>query len=509
MTLPILPTAPSRTDPTNFSVEADAWVAALGPWTDAANAMEASLQTSNLVGTSTTSLAVGTGSKGFTTQAGKAWIVGSYVFIVATSDRSRVMQGKVTAYNSGTGSLVVDVNISSGSGTYSSWDVGIANPSIGATTGANLAGTLQLTGTGANPSNVVLTRSDGATDAKNWYLQVNNSHHFCIGRLDDNSAIISTPFKIDTSSNIGISVTPNSWHTTAKAIQMQSAGALWNYSNNQLNLTQGLYYDSGGFKYTNTSVAVCTISMNSGEFYFQQAGAGTAGGTPTLTTPLVIDAAGTIGMSIVPSAWNSTIKAIDISTGMSLFYSTSGSVSSYGTNIYLNGSSNYIRKVTGYAAMYQQNVSDGSHVFYSAGTGTAGTTIASWTPTLKLDASGNALVTSNGGFGYGAGSGGTVTQSTNKSTGVTLNKVSGQITMNAAALASNTSVTFLVTNSTVLASDNIIVNLKGGYASYGTYDIKAEGIGAGSFVITLKNISGGSLSEAVVLTFSVIRGSTT
>src|SRR5262249_33804889 len=71
-------------------------------------------------------------------------------------------------------------------------------------------------------------------------------------------------------------------------------------------------------------------------------------------------------------------------------------------------------------------------------------------------------ITSQGqaGIGYqtGAGAGGTVTQATSKSTGVTLNKITGAITMNAAALAAATSVTFTVTDSSVAATDAVVAN---------------------------------------------------
>jgi hypothetical protein len=60
--------------------------------------------------------------------------------------------------------------------------------------------------------------------------------------------------------------------------------------------------------------------------------------------------------------------------------------------------------------------------------------------------------------GYVAGEGGTVTQATSKSTGVTLSKKCGQITMNAAALAADTTVTFTLTNTEVVATDIIILN---------------------------------------------------
>jgi hypothetical protein len=59
----------------------------------------------------------------------------------------------------------------------------------------------------------------------------------------------------------------------------------------------------------------------------------------------------------------------------------------------------------------------------------------------------------DGGMGYASGTGGTVTQLTSKSTAVALNKLCGQITMHNAALAAGARVSFVVTNSTVGASD--------------------------------------------------------
>ena len=58
----------------------------------------------------------------------------------------------------------------------------------------------------------------------------------------------------------------------------------------------------------------------------------------------------------------------------------------------------------------------------------------------------------------GPTTGGTVTQATNKTTGVTLNTESGQITMNNAALAAAAEVSFTVTNSEIAATDVVVVN---------------------------------------------------
>ena len=105
----------------------------------------------------------------------------------------------------------------------------------------------------------------------------------------------------------------------------------------------------------------------------------------------------------------------------------------------------------------------------------------------------------------GPTTGGTVTQATNKSTGVTLNTESGQITMNDAALAAAAEVSFTVTNSKVAATD-VVVACHGSAGTAGAYIVSANGIAAGSFKITVSNVSGGSLSEAIVINFVALKG---
>ena len=109
------------------------------------------------------------------------------------------------------------------------------------------------------------------------------------------------------------------------------------------------------------------------------------------------------------------------------------------------------------------------------------------------------------GLAIGTTSGGTVTQATNKATGVTLNTESGQITMNAASLGDGAYVTFAVTNDRVSATD--VVNV--GHGSGGTaggYVVVNSAVAAGSFKVTVGNVSGGSLSQAIVVNFAVQKG---
>lgn len=124
----------------------------------------------------------------------------------------------------------------------------------------------------------------------------------------------------------------------------------------------------------------------------------------------------------------------------------------------------------------------------------------------KLTFSGGVLSSSpTGGVGYATGAGGTVTQITSKGTGVTLNTSCGQITMNNAALAAATIVSFAVTNSAMAATDVVVANhISGGTA--GAYTINGRAAGAGSMIFDIRNNTAGSLSEAIVIQFAVIKG---
>lgn len=78
--------------------------------------------------TSTTSLAIGTGSKSLTIQTGKSVAVGMSVKVAYTTTPTNWMHGDVTAYDSGTGALTVNVTTTQGSGTYTAWTVSLSSP---------------------------------------------------------------------------------------------------------------------------------------------------------------------------------------------------------------------------------------------------------------------------------------------------------------------------------------------------------------------------------------------
>jgi hypothetical protein len=112
-------------------------------------------------------------------------------------------------------------------------------------------------------------------------------------------------------------------------------------------------------------------------------------------------------------------------------------------------------------------------------------------------------------IGYSTAAQGAVTQLTDKSTGVTLNKSAGRITMNNAALAGGAAVSFILTNSLISINDTIIVcvssNTTG--SALGAYTTYVSYLAAGSALITLRNLTTAtSYSEAVIINFAIIHG---
>lgn len=104
------------------------------------------------------------------------------------------------------------------------------------------------------------------------------------------------------------------------------------------------------------------------------------------------------------------------------------------------------------------------------------------------------------GIGYATGAGGAVTQGTNRTTGVTLNTVSGAITLVSAAGTTSWQ-SFTVTNSTVAATDVVVVNQKSGTD---LYEIHVTAVAAGSFRISYKTTAG-TTTEQPVFNFAVIK----
>jgi len=105
-----------------------------------------------------------------------------------------------------------------------------------------------------------------------------------------------------------------------------------------------------------------------------------------------------------------------------------------------------------------------------------------------------------------APSGATETQTGNKTTTVNIDKYTGKITTHDQALGANTEVSFTLTNNVIGADDVVVVGHRSG-GNVGDYLIQAHSMGSGSCEISIRNLTSGSLSQALVINFVVIKGS--
>jgi len=287
----------------------------------------------------------------------------------------------------------------------------------------------------------------------------------------------------------------------------------------QPNNTQGFRDNFTNIK-TNFSTAETEITDLESKGIFKSALTGT-----TLDNNMsdnLIYAAAIRDFSLVASQLTATSGAItvDYSAGHYQTISTTGSISLNFTNFPSSGAAGMIRlrvdiTNTAYTLTLPAAVSQGTtglqgyaaNVITFAATGTyefGFSTLDSGTTITIFDLNRPLLGSTESAVGYSTGAGGTVTQASSKSTGVTLNKRCGQITMNAAALGAGAEVSFTLTNSVIAATDVLIVNIASG-ATAATYTAVIDAVATGSARITVGNHSGTSRSEAVVLNFVVIK----
>jgi len=107
----------------------------------AASAASAAALAGAFVGTSASSLTIGTGNKTFATQAGEQYTAGITMTAVSQANNANWMAGQVVSYDSGTGALVINVNATGGSGTFADWNLSLAGVQGPQGTPGTLSGT--------------------------------------------------------------------------------------------------------------------------------------------------------------------------------------------------------------------------------------------------------------------------------------------------------------------------------------------------------------------------------
>lgn len=109
------------------------------------------------------------------------------------------------------------------------------------------------------------------------------------------------------------------------------------------------------------------------------------------------------------------------------------------------------------------------------------------------------------GIGYAAGAGAAVTQLTNRTTGVTINAITGAITTNNASLAAGAEAAFTVTNSSVAIGDVVVLSARSGQTAATSIPF-VTAVAAGSFQITLSNFNAATADTgAMIINFAVIK----
>ena len=122
------------------------------------------------------------------------------------------------------------------------------------------------------------------------------------------------------------------------------------------------------------------------------------------------------------------------------------------------------------------------------------------------------IVQATGSLGYPVGTGGAVTQLTSRTTGVTLNKITGAITLVAGSIGGHDADEFTLTNSTIGANDVVILVIKSGVdaATRKYYQVHTVTVAAGSCVISVGNIDNATIpaagTESPVIQFVVLKG---
>jgi hypothetical protein len=422
------------------------------------------------------------------TANGVAYLNGSKVL---TSGSAFVFDGTNVGIGTSSPSYKLDVTGTINSGASSATGYNLVFRTSGITTGraqttlintsGNLTTGVEGSSGGASYAGTAAYSSFVATDGANPFYVITNS------------AIRAT---FDSSGNVGIGTSSPSSpltisKTAATAIEITSGAT---YPVNAYGATTGAttfaIANTGGTSYFGNESSTASTTFSGTAAYATLLGTGAARSLQFVTNGVVRTTLDSSGNLLVGATSATAGSLIQLSNAISGTAGASNKISLY----YANAASAFgFGLATG---QLTYNSGDGAHVFYTGGN-------TSPVERMRIDSSGNVLVTSAAGLGYGTGSGGTVTQATSKSTGVTLNKPAGKITMNNAALLPSASVIFILTNSLVGSNDLVLANTDG-FSNYTTDCVAVTG--SGTAYIRVTNISASSLSDAVVINFAIIKG---
>jgi hypothetical protein len=163
--------------------------------------------------------------------------------------------------------------------------------------------------------------------------------------------------RITTSGNVGIGVVPSAWGTNVVRGFQVGFGASFsgNSSASDAYMTSNCYFDGSAWKYINTGNNALSFDArgNGGDFIWQNAPIGTAGGTVTFTERMRITSGGDVGIGTSPAAG----VRLHISGGLIRSIDTYNNTSATLPNMVVSGGGTFERS-TASSQRFKENIKD-------------------------------------------------------------------------------------------------------------------------------------------------------
>jgi hypothetical protein len=367
----------------------------------------------------------------------------------------------------------------------------LVTPILGTPTSGDLSnctGTPNITAT--NATNVVITNDTSTVTALYPTFVTNNS---------GNNGLKVTSTKLTFTPSTGALATTTIGATSGTLGQLTVNGASLNTAISPTGTGTVTISPAGALTIAptaastinNTSIGATTRST--GAFTTLSANGAVTIDTTTNNQSFTTTGAGTITMSsgTLGTINNMSVGATTASTGR---FTTVQSTVATGTAPFI------VASTTNVANLNSATLNGATF----AAPGAIGSTTASTGAFTTVTASTSVLLTGTGGVGYATGAGGAVTQLTSRTTGVTVNKTCGVITLFSTTTTASTFASFTVTNSTVAATDVVVCSFQSG-ATADRYGIAVTQTNAGSFRIQIHNIAAVGTAEAPLVNFVVIK----
>lgn len=240
---------------------------------------------------------------------------------------------------------------------------------------------------------------DRGTTPSTYKIKIGNLLTTLSGGAIDNSPIgasvpstgafttLSTTGQSSLAANVGIGTT-----TPASALDVSSATGIISRRAASIDQYLTLYADANGptLKFTGgtspTKNGLIVADLNTVSLILSTLGAYPIIFSTQGTERLRIDAAGILGVGVVPSAWT-IVKAIQVGRDLAIYADVASSDGGITSNAsYLSGTG-WTYRITGTATQYQASVT-GGHIWKIAPSGTAGTAIT-FTQAMTLDTNSN------------------------------------------------------------------------------------------------------------------------